>query len=115
VLVWALRKAAHFRNQHSAGMAKLVNFAPAESNIIRLTEPKGRLTETRRQGAKRLNPGICCHAVEIHDGAQMTRGMVTTRFTSTASARKASAVPRHREVIEFTARKICKDLGVPRP
>lgn len=26
---------------------------------------------------------------------------------------KASAVPRHREVKEFTARKICKDLEVP--
>ena len=25
------------------------------------------------------------------------------------------AVPRHREIIEFTARKICKDLDVPRP
>ncbi|HXT39849.1 MAG TPA: type II toxin-antitoxin system HicA family toxin [Candidatus Angelobacter sp.] len=24
--------------------------------------------------------------------------------------KKVSAVPRHREVIEFTARKICKDL-----
>ncbi len=30
-------------------------------------------------------------------------------------ARKVSAVPRHREVLEFTARKICKDLEVPRP
>ncbi len=29
--------------------------------------------------------------------------------------RKVSAVPRHREVIEFIARKICKDLEVPRP
>jgi mRNA interferase HicA len=31
------------------------------------------------------------------------------------SVKKVSAVPRHRDVIEFTARKICKDLGVPRP
>jgi mRNA interferase HicA len=27
--------------------------------------------------------------------------------------KKVSAVPRHREILEFTARKICKDLGVP--
>jgi predicted RNA binding protein YcfA (HicA-like mRNA interferase family) len=31
------------------------------------------------------------------------------------SKRKVSAVPRHREVFEFTARKICKDLDVPIP
>ena len=31
------------------------------------------------------------------------------------SARKASAVPRHRDVNEHLARKICKDLGVPTP
>jgi predicted RNA binding protein YcfA (HicA-like mRNA interferase family) len=30
------------------------------------------------------------------------------------AARKTSSVPRHREIIEFTARKICKDLDVPR-
>jgi predicted RNA binding protein YcfA (HicA-like mRNA interferase family) len=28
---------------------------------------------------------------------------------------KVSAVPRHREVIDFTARKICKDLEIPPP
>ncbi|MEK7108142.1 MAG: type II toxin-antitoxin system HicA family toxin [Patescibacteria group bacterium] len=27
---------------------------------------------------------------------------------------RTSTVPRHREVEEFLARKICKDLGVPR-
>ncbi len=30
-------------------------------------------------------------------------------------ARKSSTVPRHREVFEFTARKICKDLDIPSP
>jgi len=29
--------------------------------------------------------------------------------------RKTSAVPRHREINEFLARKICRDLEVPRP
>jgi len=31
------------------------------------------------------------------------------------AAKKVSAVPRHRDIIEFTAWKICKDLEVPRP
>ncbi len=31
------------------------------------------------------------------------------------SARKSSTVPRHREIDEFLARKICDDLQVPRP
>ena len=30
-------------------------------------------------------------------------------------AQKSSAVPRHREIVEFTAQKICKDLDIPRP
>ncbi|MGA2215810.1 MAG: type II toxin-antitoxin system HicA family toxin [Bryobacteraceae bacterium] len=30
-------------------------------------------------------------------------------------ARKASAVPRHRELNDFLARKICDDLQIPRP
>jgi predicted RNA binding protein YcfA (HicA-like mRNA interferase family) len=30
-------------------------------------------------------------------------------------ARKTSTVPRHREVFEFLARKICNDLEVPLP
>ncbi|HEV8241857.1 MAG TPA: type II toxin-antitoxin system HicA family toxin [Thermoanaerobaculia bacterium] len=29
--------------------------------------------------------------------------------------RKATVVPRHREINEFLAAKICKDLEVPRP
>ncbi len=27
--------------------------------------------------------------------------------------KKVSSVPRHSEILEFTARKICEDLGVP--
>ncbi len=30
-------------------------------------------------------------------------------------SRKCSTVPRHREVIIFTAKKICKDLEIPEP
>ena len=29
--------------------------------------------------------------------------------------RKSSSVPRHREILEFVARKICKDLDIPSP
>jgi hypothetical protein len=28
---------------------------------------------------------------------------------------QTSAIPRHREVNEFLARKICRDLGIPEP
>jgi mRNA interferase HicA len=31
------------------------------------------------------------------------------------SVRKSSSVPRHREVNDFLARKICADLEIPRP
>jgi len=31
------------------------------------------------------------------------------------SARKTSTVPRHRELNDFLARKICRDLQVPEP
>jgi mRNA interferase HicA len=30
-------------------------------------------------------------------------------------ARKSSSVPRHREINEFLARKICRDLEIPMP
>jgi predicted RNA binding protein YcfA (HicA-like mRNA interferase family) len=30
-------------------------------------------------------------------------------------ARRSSAVPRHREVNDFLARKICDDLQIPKP
>ena len=29
--------------------------------------------------------------------------------------KKTSAVPRRREILEFVARKICKDLNIPQP
>jgi len=29
--------------------------------------------------------------------------------------KKASTVPRHREIDEFLVRKICRDLDIPRP
>jgi hypothetical protein len=29
--------------------------------------------------------------------------------------RKVTTIPRHREINEYLARKICRDLGVPQP
>jgi mRNA interferase HicA len=29
--------------------------------------------------------------------------------------KRTSAVPRHREINDFLARKICRDLGIPEP
>jgi len=29
--------------------------------------------------------------------------------------KKTSTVPRHREIDDYLCRKICKDLGIPRP
>ena len=31
------------------------------------------------------------------------------------TARRSSAIPRHRDVNDFLARKICADLQIPRP
>jgi predicted RNA binding protein YcfA (HicA-like mRNA interferase family) len=31
------------------------------------------------------------------------------------AARRTSTVPRHREIDEFLARKICRDLDIPQP
>jgi predicted RNA binding protein YcfA (HicA-like mRNA interferase family) len=31
------------------------------------------------------------------------------------SVRKSSSVPRHREINDFLARKICRDLEIPEP
>jgi mRNA interferase HicA len=31
------------------------------------------------------------------------------------AANSSSAVPRHNEIYEYLARKICRDLGVPQP
>lgn len=31
------------------------------------------------------------------------------------STRKVSTVPRHRELNDYLAAKICKDLGIPKP
>ncbi|MBM3884022.1 MAG: type II toxin-antitoxin system HicA family toxin [Verrucomicrobia bacterium] len=52
--------------------------------------------------------------LESHGCAFLREGSNHTIYVNRA-AKRVSAVPRHREILEFTARKICKDLGVPQP
>jgi len=49
------------------------------------------------------------------NGCQFLRegGRHTVYYNPTAG--KCSTVPRHREVLDFTANKICKDLEVSKP
>jgi len=49
---------------------------------------------------------LICH-LENH-GCEFLREGIAAR-------RKSSAIPRHREIIEFLAQKICKDLDIPKP
>jgi len=46
-------------------------------------------------------------------GCQLLREGGSHSIYVNRATRKSSAVPRHREVDDFLARKICKDLEVP--
>ena len=48
-------------------------------------------------------------------GAQLLREGGHHSVYVNRSAGKTSTVPRHREINEFLAHKICKDLEVPKP
>jgi mRNA interferase HicA len=52
--------------------------------------------------------------LEKHGCEFLREGSKHTVYVNRAS-QKASTVPRHREIDEFLARKICKDLQVPEP
>ncbi|HEV2329110.1 MAG TPA: type II toxin-antitoxin system HicA family toxin [Verrucomicrobiae bacterium] len=52
--------------------------------------------------------------LERHGCEFLREGGNQTIYVNRA-ARKSSSKPRHQEIIEFTARKICKDLEIPRP
>jgi predicted RNA binding protein YcfA (HicA-like mRNA interferase family) len=53
-------------------------------------------------------------APEDHGAEFLREGGSHTIYVNRSKG-KASAVPRHREVKDFTARKICKDLDIPLP
>jgi len=50
-----------------------------------------------------------------HHGCEMLREGANHTIYVNRSSRKSSSVPRHREINDFLARKICRDLGVPEP
>jgi mRNA interferase HicA len=50
-----------------------------------------------------------------HHGCQLLREGGSHSVFVNRAARKSSTVPRHREIDEFLARKICRDLEVPSP
>jgi hypothetical protein len=49
------------------------------------------------------------------NGCELLREGANHSVYINRSARKTSTVPRHRDINEFLARKICRDLGVPEP
>jgi len=54
------------------------------------------------------------HHLQAHGCRLLREGSNHTVYVNT-EARKVSAVPRHRDINEHLARKICKDLDVPAP
>lgn len=52
--------------------------------------------------------------LEKYGCLHMREGGAHSVFMNRA-ARKSSTVPRHREINEFLARKICRDLEIPAP
>ncbi|PYU55398.1 MAG: addiction module toxin, HicA family [Acidobacteria bacterium] len=52
--------------------------------------------------------------LEAHGCALLREGGNHSVYVNRA-ARKTSTVPRHREINEGLARKICRDLGIPEP
>jgi predicted RNA binding protein YcfA (HicA-like mRNA interferase family) len=52
--------------------------------------------------------------LEDHGAEYLREGGSHTIYVNRPKG-KASAVPRHREIKDFTARKICKDLEIPPP
>jgi predicted RNA binding protein YcfA (HicA-like mRNA interferase family) len=54
------------------------------------------------------------HHIEAHGCEFLREGASHTIYVNRA-ARKASSIPRHKEINQFLARKICRDLDVPEP
>ena len=52
--------------------------------------------------------------LEEHGCRFVREGSNHTVYANPAN-RQASTVPRHREINEFLARKICRDLGIAQP
>jgi mRNA interferase HicA len=52
--------------------------------------------------------------LELHGCELLREGGNHTIYVNRAES-KASSIPRHREINDFLARKICRDLQVPEP
>jgi predicted RNA binding protein YcfA (HicA-like mRNA interferase family) len=52
--------------------------------------------------------------IERHRGELLREGGSHSVYVN-RTARKTSTVPRHREINDFLARKICRDLDIPEP
>jgi predicted RNA binding protein YcfA (HicA-like mRNA interferase family) len=52
--------------------------------------------------------------LEAH-GCELLREGANHSIYVARAQRKTSAVPRHNEINDFLARKICRDLGIPDP
>ncbi len=48
-------------------------------------------------------------------GCELLREGGTHSVYVNRTAGKATAIPRHREINEFLARKVCRDLEIPEP
>ena len=55
-----------------------------------------------------------CSVICGDTGVAATRGSPHSVWVNPANLRQAS-VPRHREVNDYTARSICRQLGIPEP
>lgn len=61
-----------------------------------------------------MKRGGLLHHLEKHGCEFLREGGNHTIYVN-RRAQKSSAIPRHREIIDFLARKICKDLDIPEP
>jgi predicted RNA binding protein YcfA (HicA-like mRNA interferase family) len=52
--------------------------------------------------------------LELHGCYLLREGGKHSLFVNPAN-NQTSAVPRHRELNDFLVRKICRDLGIPKP
>ena len=52
--------------------------------------------------------------LEAHDAQLLREGGNHSVYVNRAAG-KTSTVPRHREINDFLAQKICKDLEIPKP
>lgn len=53
--------------------------------------------------------------IEHHGCALLREGAKHSRYVNLADPTRISTVPRHQEIADLLARKICRQLGVPDP